>query len=212
MLKLWRRLGCGVWCRRWLVGSVGAAILLPLVLASSAAALPSNCSQSGSTVTCTYASTGAEQTFAVPIGVTGVHALAIGGTGEGTGEAGGAAAAAGGDIAVTPQETLYVEVGGNGTEAGAFGGGGASQQGFNGTGGGGAVLPTSVSVLSPASAQASAPRPIRDCWLPVAVAAPAATRQAPAARVARPDPPPSRATTGAEPDAQLEAAPEAARP
>jgi len=80
--------------------------------------------------------TGGEQTFTVPAGVTSVHVVAVGGRGGSSGGVGGAAAQASGNLTVTPGQTLYLEVGGNGRSlggggfnggaAGAAGGGGAS--------------------------------------------------------------------------------------
>jgi hypothetical protein len=92
-----------------------------------------------------FQSTGAEQTFVVPDGVTSIHAVAIGGRG-GTGSFGGAAGGLGalvsGDFAVTPGQTLYIEVGGNGGSgetggAGGFNGGGAGGGPYGAGGGGG---------------------------------------------------------------------------
>ncbi|MFT4286404.1 PASTA domain-containing protein [Nocardioides sp.] len=80
----------------------------------------------------TFLSTGAEQTFTVPPGVTTIHALAVGGRGAAGGSGGGAGgygALAIADLAVTPGQVLYIEVAGN-----AEGGTG----GFNGGGNGGA--------------------------------------------------------------------------
>ena len=59
------------WGAVWFLLAAGASALA-LALAGSAAALPSNCTQSGATVTCTY-SPGPEGTFVVPPGVTSVH-------------------------------------------------------------------------------------------------------------------------------------------
>ena len=96
-----------------------------------------------------FASTGAEQTFVVPEGISSVHVVAVGGKGgggnpnliPGSGGPGGVAAA---DLAVAGGETLYVEVGGNGTDASdsgsgapGFNGGGSPATGTSGAGGGG---------------------------------------------------------------------------
>jgi hypothetical protein len=54
-----------------------------LALASSATALPSNCSASGSTVTCRFSSTGAAQSFSVPSGVTSSSVATSGAQGGG---------------------------------------------------------------------------------------------------------------------------------
>ena len=119
----------------------------------------------GTTVTCTYATTG-EDTFSVPAGVTSVHVDAVGGSGGAytgyqffaswnSGNSRGADVSA--DLTVTPDAPLYVEVGGNGggqdysgsvTGAGGFNGGAAggviqtiygyASGGYSGAGGGGA--------------------------------------------------------------------------
>jgi hypothetical protein len=130
-------------------------------LPAMAEALPANCSPSGSTVTCTFSSTGAEQSFVVPSGVSSIAVLAVGGEGGagggnngnaqgGAGGAGGFGDQVAGNLAVTGGTTLYVEVGGNGatgsssngcdhTAAGGSGGfnGGASGGSATGDGGGG---------------------------------------------------------------------------
>ena len=80
-----------------------------------------------------------EHAIVVPAGVTSLHAVAVGGQGGAVAGglpgapplAGGFGAVVTGDIAVTPGETLYLEVGGNGQVANPFagtgsGGGGAS--------------------------------------------------------------------------------------
>ena len=95
----------------------------------------------------TYASTGAEQTFVVPAGVTSINVLAVGGRG-GSGALGstrgGFGASVDADLGVTPGQTLYVEVGGNGQDGilGAAGPGGFNGGGLgapaSGAGGGGA--------------------------------------------------------------------------
>src|SRR3954454_14345794 len=61
-----------------------------------------------------FNSTDAEQQYVVPAGVTALHVVAIGGQG-GAGTAGGGwGNIVTGDIPVTPGQTVYVEVGGNG--------------------------------------------------------------------------------------------------
>lgn len=110
-------------------------------LARTARALPTNCSQTGRAVTCSFGFTGSEQQFAVPAGVTSLQVSAVGAPGGGSlGGVGGTASAA---VTVTPGDMLYVEVGGAGTSsAGGFNGGG--DPGANsvstpaGAGGGGA--------------------------------------------------------------------------
>jgi len=100
---------------------------------------------SAQATTLTYLYTGGEQTFTVPAGVTTLHVVAIGGAGGSSAVSGGAAAQVTGDLAVTPGQILYIEVGGKGKDgasggAGGFNGGAAG--GFGGTsaagGGGGA--------------------------------------------------------------------------
>ena len=71
-------------------------------------------------VTQTFVSTGAEQTFVVPAGITSIQVFAVGGKGGNGGASGaipadgGFGAVATGTIAVTPGQTLFVNVGGNG--------------------------------------------------------------------------------------------------
>ena len=117
------------------VGAAPAAVLAALCLAAPAGA-----------VTTTFSYTGAQQQFVVPAGVTSVHVLAVGGRGGNGlapgGGVGGAPAEVSGDVEVLPGQTLYVEVGGVGTEASlesiarAFNGG--NDAGMGSAGGGGA--------------------------------------------------------------------------
>jgi hypothetical protein len=95
---------------------------------SSLAADPETCGIAGDSV---YSFTGSEQSFSVPPDVASLHVAATAGLGAGF--LGGQAGTAAADLAVTPGETLFAEVGGAG--GGAFG------AGFNGGGleeGGGA--------------------------------------------------------------------------
>ena len=105
-----------------------------LAFAGTAAALPAGCTQGGPTATCTYAAQG-ETAFIVPTGVTSISATAVGAQGRSdffnTGS-GGLGAQATAMIAVTPGETLYLQVnvlGGRGgstsrpTQLGGNGGG-----------------------------------------------------------------------------------------
>ena len=141
-----RSLSLGVAVRLF-AATVGALAVYVSAFATSAVALPPGCVQSANTVTCTFSSTGSEQTFAVPTGVSSVSATAVGGrgaTGAGTdpgssGGAGGFGAQVTGDLAVTGGETLYVEVAGNGAgQTGGFNGGaGAGAAACIGGGGGG---------------------------------------------------------------------------
>lgn len=122
-------------------------------LASAAQAAPvsgdGDCEPSGTTVTCTFSFTGAEQSFVVPDGVTALDVVAIGAAG-GSGlvsGSGGLGAKVNGTLAATPGQTLYVLVGGTptaGSESdcyfdtacvGGFNGGGST---YFGGGGGGA--------------------------------------------------------------------------
>jgi large repetitive protein len=137
-------------------------MVAPSVIAGSAAgapgvappSLPAGCTQAqvGSMVVCSFASTGAEQSFVVPAGVNAVTVSAVGAAG-GTNfsAAGGLGGTATASVAVTAGSTLYVEVGGAGGNvndvltagAGGFngggpGGGGVAPIGFAGAGGGGA--------------------------------------------------------------------------
>jgi hypothetical protein len=108
-----------------LVAPLVALAVLALWLWSSVGA------HAGETVTHTYTTTGGEQSFVVPVGITKIGVRAIGGTGKG----GGAPSETVGDISVSPGETLYIEVGGSATNwMGGFNGGG---EGGSGAGGGG---------------------------------------------------------------------------
>jgi hypothetical protein len=93
----------------------------------------------------TFSYTGDVQTYIVPAGVNMLDATAVGGTGgtsDVRGFAGGEGAVVTSDIPVTPGQTLYVYVGGNGAggayEAGGFNGGGNGAPYDGGASGGGA--------------------------------------------------------------------------
>jgi hypothetical protein len=99
-----------------------------------------------------FAYTGAEQTYTVPAGVYSLNVQAAGapgGSGD-SGGAGGAAEEASGLLNVSPNQILYVEVGGGGTSGSAAGpavgtggfNGGGSSGGFGGGGGGASDLRT----------------------------------------------------------------------
>jgi hypothetical protein len=137
---------------RWRVAGLLAAVLLAGVLGvgRARAALPSNCSQSGEDVICSFSSTGfPDQTFQVPAGISSVNVVAVGAPGGAAGPRfpspvpGGAGAVASGIVSVTGGQTLYVEVGGAGDagftdSAGGFNGGGTGDSASNpGSGGGG---------------------------------------------------------------------------
>ena len=122
---------------------------------AGASALVNTCNQVGGTVSCTYTFTGSQQQFTVPAGISAVYVTAVGATGGSGGiygAGGGAGGTASGYLGVTPGETLYVEVGGNGGNGvarassttlgvagtGGFNGGGAGGTSQGGGGGGGA--------------------------------------------------------------------------
>lgn len=101
--------------------------------------------------TATFDYTGAEQQWVVPAGVTQVTIESWGASGWSGNYAGGLGGYASGTLNVTPGETLYIYVGGQGTEAnvgytpmgGGFNGGGHGQSNYTGSpnsvgGGGGA--------------------------------------------------------------------------
>jgi hypothetical protein len=101
------------------------------------------CAPSGIRIACTFVYTGAEQTWAVPAGVSAVQVTAVGAPGAaGSGGAGGNGARVTATLAVpAATTTLYVEVGGNiGTYPGfglnTFNGGGVGRSGGGGSGGG----------------------------------------------------------------------------
>ncbi len=117
--------------------------------------------------------TGGEQTYTVPVGVNAIHVTAIGARG-GTGSHGsfvggppGFGARVEADLAVTPGQVLFVEVGGTGADGadvasgggGGFNGGGSSNPGSildtPGGGGGGATDIRICSILAPSCANAA---------------------------------------------------------
>jgi hypothetical protein len=134
-------------------GALLATAAVSCVVASSAAALPSNCVQSGSNVTCTFGFTEAAQAFMVPLGVHSINVEALGAAGGtagskfGTPVPGGLGARVLGVLSVLPGETLQVNVGGEGgggiqSEEGGWNGGGYGGSGMGccgaAVGGGGA--------------------------------------------------------------------------
>src|ERR1700722_12037230 len=114
--------------------SVSVATLMALLPAPAANAvpLPANCLQADRTVACTFTFNGderthdnaAEQLFVVPDGVEVLTVTATGAAGGNT--ASGVGAVADASLAVTPNSTLYVEVGGPGDV-----GGSSNKGGFN---------------------------------------------------------------------------------
>lgn len=125
----------------------GAGIAAATTPHAADAATSGTCTSGGM---CTFGPTGVEGTFVVPAGVTSVHVVATGAPGA-VGLLGGAAgrgARVTGNVAVTPGQTLYVNVGGTASTGrpqqcepnvacvGGFNGGGSSD-GASGGGGGG---------------------------------------------------------------------------
>lgn len=98
---------------------------------------------SAETITKTFSYTGGEQTFEVPASVSSIEVVAVGGRGGSAfGVEGGAGAVVSGTVNVTPGQTLYLEVGGNGESEeaggeGGFNGGGRGGPAHVGAGGGG---------------------------------------------------------------------------
>jgi hypothetical protein len=147
-----------------LAAGIALATCWAAALAGSAKALPPNCTQAGNGVTCTFSSTGAEQSFTVPGGVGSLHVVAVGAKGgKGAdfnafvGGTGGLGARLEGDLAVTPGKVLFIEVGGNGGDgshavsgAGGFNGGGSTRTNglLPGGGGGGATDIRTCSMLA----------------------------------------------------------------
>ncbi len=120
------------------LGACAAAVWLGFSIAMLIGA------QAAGASTVVFGSTGAEQTFTVPGGVTSVHVAAVGGQGgagsDAQAGAGGLGATATADLTVTSGQVLYIEVAGNGTSAGAGGFNGGGAGGVSAcTGGGGAA-------------------------------------------------------------------------
>jgi hypothetical protein len=121
---------------------IGAIVLV--VMSSLGPAVPV---VAAATATVVFASTGAEQHWTVPTGVTTIHVALIGGRGgtsESTLRPGGRGSKIEGYLDVTPSTILYMEVAGNGGNgasgtggAGGFNGGAAGGSGGLGAGGGG---------------------------------------------------------------------------
>ena len=122
-----------------LVALVAAMAAILFVYGASPTHAAGSCSTTARGTTCTFASTGAEDTFVVPAGVNTIHVEAIAAPG-GVGFEGGSAgrgATVRGDLSVFPGQTLYVNVGGEPTRSGVggFNGGGSSSGGGGGGGG-----------------------------------------------------------------------------
>ncbi|MDQ6746630.1 MAG: glycine-rich protein, partial [Candidatus Dormibacteraeota bacterium] len=134
------------------------ALAIPGLMAGmlSSTALPVSaqtpgCVSSGSTTICTFVSTGTEQSFKVPAGVTQMGAKLVGASGGNGGKtgiltpAGGKGATVNATLSgLTPGKTLYIEVGGKGGDGGliavgtgGFNGGASGGPGGSTSGGGG---------------------------------------------------------------------------
>jgi hypothetical protein len=134
------------------LGAIGA------VLAASALATSTSAAATPPIVTETFASTSAEQSFTVPLGVSSVRVNAIGAPGEagrfgfnGTDGAGGAGADVVGQLPVSTGDVLYVEVAAPGFNGGGPGGFSATFEGGIGGSGGGASDVRTVSQAEPES-------------------------------------------------------------
>jgi hypothetical protein len=145
---------------------LAAGIVLTLFVGSGTASAPP-CPTTPGGQSCTYSFTGSEQSFTVPAGVTSIHVVAQGGGGGvgdclssacsgffGSGGAAGKGAQVSADLSVSPNEVLYVEVGGAATSSGdcndacaPFGGfnGGGDGRSNSGGGGGASDLRTTAS-------------------------------------------------------------------
>ncbi len=113
------------------------------MLAAGALACTSATAATPPTMTATFSSNGAEQTFKVPTGVSSIRVNAIGEAGEsafrnigGVDGTGGAGADVVGQLPVSAGETLYVEVAAPGFNGGGYGGDAFIEGGFGGNGGG----------------------------------------------------------------------------
>jgi hypothetical protein len=131
-----------------LAATAGLLGLWAVALVGSAAALPSNCTQSGATVTCTYTGAGT-YTFTPPAGVSSLDVTAVGAAG-GAGDptdtnlcppsSGGLGASVEDtNVQVSAEQAVTVVVGGRGSD-GTFTNGGAG--GDPGGGGAGGDYPT----------------------------------------------------------------------
>ncbi len=142
ILASWMRSGVGgaLWARasgprlRRPRRGMGVLALAAVLVAPTTVILSPSVVRAATTVSFSY--TGSEQTYLVPSGVSSLHVVAVGapgGSGYWNAGAGGHGAIVSGDLAVTPGETLYVEVGG----AGGAGWLGYGSGGWNGGGRGG---------------------------------------------------------------------------
>lgn len=113
--------------------ALGAAVAVPVALAVLGV---------GAAAADTFTYTGAEQTYAVPAGITGLHVVLVGAAGASESvpdlsATGGHGARLTADVPVPAgTTTLYVEVGGNGAHASPPSIGSTATGGFNGGGNG----------------------------------------------------------------------------
>jgi hypothetical protein len=96
-----------------LVALVAALAALLIAYSASPVHAAGTCTTTAGTTTCTFLPTGAEDTFEVPPGVSTIHVVATGAPGAVGFEGGtaGRGATVSGDLTVTPDDTLYVNVG-----------------------------------------------------------------------------------------------------
>ena len=152
------------------------AALLLLAYNANPAKAAGDCSTTSGTTTCTYVSTGAEDTFVVPAGVSSVHVFAVGAPGaagdfypiNGASPApGGAGARVSGNLTgLTPGDTLYVNVGGAPTGGDDCAAGINCNGGFNGggTSGGGNLIASTGGGGGGASADCQNDNACADFW------------------------------------------------
>jgi hypothetical protein len=98
------------------VGAVAAVVVGALAAVAGLAGPASAATVSVPTQAVSFTTTG-EHAFAVPMGVTSVHVVAIGGRGGGGYVPGGLGARVEADVRVSAGSTIYAEVGGNGAPA-----------------------------------------------------------------------------------------------
>ena len=125
------------------------AVLAALVCAAVAALAPTSAFASSTT----FSYTGSSQTYTVPAGMNALQVSATGAAGGAGYYAGGVGSSVASTIPVTPGQTLFVYVGGNGaggaSAAGGFNGGGsASGYGGGASGGGASDIRTSQNDLT----------------------------------------------------------------
>ena len=99
--------------RAWGALAATAVVVGALAAVAGPAGRASADTVSVPTQTASFTTVG-EHAFAVPVGVTSVHVVAIGGAGGGGYVPGGLGARVEADVRVSPGSTIYAEVGGNG--------------------------------------------------------------------------------------------------